>query len=303
MRARGKTFGMHAIRVARPAAIVAAMMLSASCGTDPGAPSATDPAARSAADDVSGVTYAEFGHVHGLGINPADDQVYVAGHEGVFRLDEGGATQMAGRHQDTMGFTVTGPDTFIASGHPDPREHSPPHLGLIRSTDAAQTWETLSLSGEADFHAIETLGDRIYAYDSTQGRLMTSRGGREWTVMTTGLIGDIAVSDDGAVLFTDETGRVLSVDGASLQAVVSTTPALSQIDFTQDGTLVGANPGGDVYVSANSGDTWRAVEPLDGDLESLNAREDVWLAATTAGVFRSGDDGATWATLLAGDQR
>ncbi|PWI12287.1 hypothetical protein DIZ27_01455 [Streptomyces sp. NWU339] len=43
---------------------------------------------------------------------------HAAGHHGVFRLDSGTATRGAGRYQDTMGFTVTGPSTFLASGHP-----------------------------------------------------------------------------------------------------------------------------------------------------------------------------------------
>ena len=50
-------------------------------------------------------------HVHGLGTNPADGATYVATHSGVFRLDKGGSPiRVADRHQDTMGFTVAGPD-------------------------------------------------------------------------------------------------------------------------------------------------------------------------------------------------
>ena len=51
-------------------------------------------------------------HVHGLGVNPADGALFVATHTGLFRAPRGElrATRVADRYQDTMGFTVTGPD-------------------------------------------------------------------------------------------------------------------------------------------------------------------------------------------------
>ena len=74
----------------------------------------------------------EMGHVHGLGFNTADDAIYVATHSGVFRIVEGAPpSRVADRHQDTMGFTVAGPATFLGSGHPDFREQRPPLLGLV----------------------------------------------------------------------------------------------------------------------------------------------------------------------------
>jgi hypothetical protein len=107
-------------------------------------------------------------HVHGLGVNPADGALFVATHTGLFRAGPGErrARRVAGRYQDTMGFTVTGPDRFLGSGHPDGREDLPPFLGLIRSTDAGRTWEPVSLLGERDFHVLEAAGERIYGYGS-----------------------------------------------------------------------------------------------------------------------------------------
>jgi hypothetical protein len=64
-------------------------------------------------------------HVHGLGVDAADGGVYAATHSGLFRLPDGSsgpAVRVADRWQDTMAFTVVGPNQFIASGHPDLRE-------------------------------------------------------------------------------------------------------------------------------------------------------------------------------------
>ena len=96
-------------------------------------------------------------HVHGLGVDPGDGVLYAATHSGLFRIPEQGkAARVANRVQDTMGFSIVGPGRFIGSGHPDFREDDvrPPLLGLIESDDAGETWERLSLHGEADFHAL-----------------------------------------------------------------------------------------------------------------------------------------------------
>lgn len=93
-------------------------------------------------------------------MDPADGSVYAAGHLGVFRLSGTSAVRIADRYQDTMGFTVTGPRTFLASGHPSPTDPAAvsPYLGLVRSIDAGSTWTTLSAGGEADFHSFQQAG-------------------------------------------------------------------------------------------------------------------------------------------------
>ena len=129
------------------AAALAAVIALAGCGGGSGP--------NQAASSPAPVPDPGFGHVHGLDINPADGLLYAATHYGVWRVPiEGKPVRVADRYQDTMGFTITGPDRFLGSGHPDLREKLPSHLGLIESRDRAQTWTPLSLLGEADFHAL-----------------------------------------------------------------------------------------------------------------------------------------------------
>src|ERR671919_1083814 len=110
-------------------------------------------------------------HVHGLGINPEDGALFVATHTGLFRAPEGEQTaqRVADRYQDTMGFTVVGPDRFLGSGHPDGREGLPPFLGLIESRDAGRTWEPISLLGERDFHVLAASGGGVRVVGSLVG--------------------------------------------------------------------------------------------------------------------------------------
>lgn len=105
----------------------------------------------------TGVPFTDPGpiHVHGLGIDPADGSLFIASHTGRFRVgkDSRKAVRVEDRYQDTMGFSIVGPNRFLGSGHPDAREQElPPLLGLIESTDAGRTWQPISLLGEADFH-------------------------------------------------------------------------------------------------------------------------------------------------------
>jgi hypothetical protein len=125
-------------------------------------------------------------HVHGLGVDPDDRALFIATHTGLYRVERGEtkAERVGEKYQDTMGFTIAGPDLFLGSGHPDARDlqnGAPPLLGLIRSKDEGRTWTPVSLSGEADFHVLRFLGNRVYGYDATNDRLMISRdGGQRW---------------------------------------------------------------------------------------------------------------------------
>jgi hypothetical protein len=126
-------------------------------------------------------------HVHGLGVNPADNALFIATHTGLYRVDEGErkAERVADRFQDTMGFTIVGPNRFLGSGHPDVQEaqqrNLPPRLGLIESTDEGRSWESISLVGEADFHVLRFAGERVYGYDASNDRLLVSGDrGRSW---------------------------------------------------------------------------------------------------------------------------
>jgi hypothetical protein len=127
-------------------------------------------------------------HVHALGVNPSDRSPFIATHTGLFRALRGGGARperVAGRYQDTMGFTVIGPDHFLASGHPDGRDQLPPFLGLIESTDAGRRWKEVSLQGAMDFHVLETAGQRIYGFgadwETREERLLVSDDrGQSW---------------------------------------------------------------------------------------------------------------------------
>ncbi|WP_372729139.1 F510_1955 family glycosylhydrolase [Nocardioides sp.] len=254
-------------------------------------------------DSSGGEGPASLGHVHGVGVDPADGALHIASHGGVFRVsDDGTLTLIADRRQDTMGFTVIGPGHFLGSGHPDPDEDLPGSLGLLESTDGAETWDSLSLMGEADFHALEGVGDRVYGYDSHSGSLMTTTDRVTWQTISRQPVFDLAADPaepDTVYATTGQGELVVSVDGAELEPVGG-APVLTSIDWQADGPLVGVGVDGTVMVSDDTR-SWREVGRLGGPAVALEVVAGSWYAATQSGVHTSTDDGATWSLLVPAD--
>lgn len=237
-------------------------------------------------------------HVHGLGVDPADGMLYAATHYGLFRVpDKGTAVRVAGRFQDTMGFTVAGPGDFLGSGHPDPKEQGlPPRLGLIESTDRGETWKPLSLSGETDFHALHAVSGSVYGWDSGSGRLMVSTDRRSWqTRSTVGLL-DFAVSptDPQEILATTQQGLARSADGG--RTFSASGPLLAYLAWPTAADLWAVSPDGAVSHSADAGRTWEPRGKLPGQPQALAVVADVIYAAVAGdGIYLSSDGGRTFA--------
>jgi len=243
-------------------------------------------------------------HIHGLGINPSDETLYVATHYGLYTVDPDQAPQRVGDLvQDFMGFTVTGPDEFLASGHPDPADRQqPPHLGLIKSSDAGQSWESLSLHGSADFHALEYRHGRVYGHDSQSGTVMVSLDQQSWQRRAEIPASDLAVSpvDADEILATTRQGLLRSTDGAMTFSAVSGAPALVLVSWPERGPLLGADLEGRLYTSMDNGRTWQPRHTLDDRPQALLAAGDGQLyIATDTAIYISTDDGATVDVLTA----
>ena len=244
---------------------------------------------------------ATLGHVHGLGVDPDDDTLYIATHTGVFTFNDGRLERVADRWQDTMGFAVVGPKHFLASGHPDLREDLPSMLGLIESTDGAETWQSLSLEGEADLHAIEPTKGSVYAFESSSGRLIASDDRRDWRTIDQRPLLDLAAlatSTGDQLLATTPNGELLRYEGASQAPTpVAGAPLLTYIDWAGPNQLVGTTAGGDIFTST-TGDDWQQVGVVVGEVTALDAGPGAWHLATDGGVFTSTDGGKSWKLLV-----
>jgi hypothetical protein len=280
------------VRALRSFVVLAAVATGsalASCGGDAGSRSAT-----------GAVSDAGAAHIHGLGINPADRALVIATHSGLFRAAPGQrrARRIGDRRQDTMGFTVVGPDEFLGSGHPDLRDDLPPLLGLIRSSNAGRSWKPISLLGQADFHVLRTAGTRIYGVNATDGQLLVSDdGGRRWARRTPpGALLDlaarpgrpdelVAAAEDGLFVSRDagQRWRPLGVRHTGLLA----WPAPDE--------LILVDGDGDVHRSADGGRRFERVGETGGQPAALAAHgSDLYVALHSNEVKLSRDRGRTW---------
>jgi len=273
---------------ARLAVVVAASVVVSGCA------STTDGGSSQHNEPGSGGQAAEMEHIHGLGIDPADGQLYAGSHYGLFRVPDEGAPTRVSPIQDFMGFTVAGPNRFLASGHPGEGQDGPSSVGLIESTDGGQSWQPLSLSGEADFHSLEVVDETVFGLNSMTGALMVSVDGRDWETRSTEPIADFAVNPENTdvVLSTTAQGPARSQDGGSTFQPVAGAPLLVLVDWATDDTLLGVAPDGAVHVSTDGGATWEARGRLTGAPEALHVQDaDVVYAAAAGAVWESTDGG------------
>lgn len=311
---------IQTIRVVAAVLAVGAAAVLAGCTPISGANEPRSPAAT-----------AGFGHVHGLGADPSTGETYAATHNGVWRIPTGALPdtystgagrnnvaeprQIAGRAQDTMGFTVGGPGLLLASGHPDPADRpalNPPNLGLISSTDGAETWTSISLQGQTDFHDLDSValdnGElRVYGYDAGAGTVTVSDdSGVTWSPGAQVELRDLAAdpSRPDRVFGTSADGILVSEDSGETFAGVAGAPVLLLIVAMGEqagGGFIGIDPEGAVWRQDAEAGTWTKTGQTDGAPEALGyvGGTEPWiLAADRRGIVASGDYGASWTILV-----
>jgi hypothetical protein len=247
-------------------------------------------------------------HVHGLGINPADGTLFIATHTGLYRIprDQRRATRVGEQRQDTMGFTVAGPNRFLGSGHPDVKEADekdlPPLLGLIESTDAGRTWEPVSLLGDADFHVLRFSGERVYGYDASHNRLMVSADrGRRWEEREPpGPLVDLAVDP------ADSKRVIASAAGELVQGLYESSDAgetwrlvggpIGLLGWPEPGPLYILDLRGEVFTSPEVGRSLHHVGAIGGEPAAFLAHTgtELYAALHDGTIKRSTDGGKTW---------
>ena len=242
------------------------------------------------------------GHVHGLGVNPRDDALFIATHEGLFRAPEGSsrARRVGKSWQDTMGFTVVGSDHFLGSGHPDLQSDLPAYLGLIESRDGGRTWKPKSLLGKADFHALETSGSLVYGsgsdFESREYRFLVSEDrGRTWERRDAPEpISSIAINPEEprAILASGSSGLYSADDAGARWRSLDGPPGLLAFGAANELYLIDA--GG--RVRYRDGGQWVARGDIGGAPAAFEAIEpELLLVALHDGSVKgSTDGGRSW---------
>jgi photosystem II stability/assembly factor-like uncharacterized protein len=191
--------------------------------------------------------------------------------------------------------------------------------GLLRSVDAGTTWEIVPSLGRRGVAALAIGrvrgGGHPIAAATDEGVAVSHDGGRAWR-MTGPELGPVlsllfvplgetdrllaGVARQGVIAWSDDYGTTWQRTSEGLSASLLTSLAVSP-GVAQDGILLVAGPEEGVSVSADGGRTWlQRNEGLDGAavmdvvVSSAYARDRTIYAATTSGLLRSCDQGATW---------
>jgi hypothetical protein len=208
------------------------------------------------------------------------------------------AERIGDRRQDTMGFTVLGPDHFLGSGHPDLRDDLPPLLGLIESRDRGRSWRPVSLLGIADFHVLRADEKRILGYDATGQRVLWSGdGGQRWIAHTRppAPLLDIALHPTAPRRLVAATERGLiasSNEGGTWRPLGHGGQLLA---WPRGDALYALSGDGAAAVSRDGGATWTDTGRLPGRPAAVTEDAGRLVVALHEGGFVSSADGArTW---------
>ncbi len=243
-------------------------------------------------------------NVHSLGVNAEDGALYAATTFGFLRVESRElALRLSSSFQNSTGFIVIGPDEFLASGLGVPRITSsgmaPREAGLIHSTDAGHSWQTISLRGEALFTTLNLVNGSLYGYDEfTKTFRVSGDIGKTWEDRSQlDPLLDFVVSSagDGKIIATSEAEKLIaSLDGgATWQAMEG--PALVYLEWPSAGQLWGLDAEGGVHLSGDSGLTWELQGAAPGVPSAfLAGRLTLYAALKDERIFFSADGGRTW---------
>lgn len=264
----------------------------------------------------------QFMHVHGLEITPwAPDEVYVATHQGLIRVDAGGQwTSVSAEPHDFMGFSAHPGDEglFYSSGHPAPGSGLRNPVGFMVSTDAGVTWSPRSLEGEVDFHAMTVApsdGDVVYGWNGAgqAGLYVSTDAGSSWNTITDGMLSEaggaltlaVGPGDPDEVWAGTQAGLLVSRDaGQTWEALPSAGVTAVAFDPADPQRVLAYAPeGGGLVESRDGGQTWTELGlVLDGDAAGHLAvhpddPDTVYVGTYGQDVLRSTDGGDSWDTL------
>jgi photosystem II stability/assembly factor-like uncharacterized protein len=210
-------------------------------------------------------------HVHGLGIDPSDNNIlYIATHGDFYKSVNGGPpVKVDQQRADYMAFNA--PQTegvpLYASGHPS----TGGNMGLVKSTDGGQTWQSVSkvLDPPVDFHAMAVSRSNpnvIIGFDSGgRGLFKTTDAGNTWQNLNyPEYITALAIAPNNSEVVFAGTGNGIfkSNDGGNTWTQLNQYKGIQvfALAFDLEGTLYASTETFGLSKSSDQGETWQNIE-------------------------------------------
>jgi hypothetical protein len=299
-------------------AIVAVLAIAGCGGDDP--PEAAAPAETPTPNPTTPAEPTDPGSaanafIGSLAVDPADGTLMIGTGLGLFRAEQGESKAErvtgelttpdgSGPVSSNLVVRYAGPGDLLGSGHPDSAGSAlPENLGLMRSGDAGNTWESVSQLGDSDFHLLQALGDRVVAVRAEEIDIQVSTdGGGSFDTRTppdTPLDVAFDPEDPKRMVVATQQGTFSSGDEGRTWRPRDPIPT-EQLAWAKHDALYRADPGGLIKASADGGATWKERGNVGLGVNELAADEEGVLYASVPGgeVHRSTDGGATWKRLL-----
>ncbi len=243
---------------------------------------------------ASGENIGSLSHIHAVKVHK--DKIILGTHEGVYQyLDEKSVQRISTETFDVMGLAISSKG-FFASGHPGKGSKFPEPVGLLSSADGGKSWTTVALSGEVDFHTLETSGSEFYGADSGSGQLMySSNGGKSWVKRGVNSYTDIAPnpSKRASVVAVKDGKLFQSTDALKSVKELKTPFVVESIDWIK-GSLI-ASSGKDLYQSNNAGKSWKKLVTMPSAISSVTQSNKFIAFVMGSSIYASRDSGKSFA--------
>ena len=242
----------------------------------------------------------DWRHVHGLGLDPADNSIlYIATHGDFYQSISGGPPVKVDKMRaDYMAFNappVPGIPLY-ASGHPSTGGNT----GLIKSNDGGITWEHVSnvIEPPVDFHAMaisKQNPEMIIGFDSgARGLFKTVDAGKTWeTLEYPEYISALAISPNDSELIFAGTGKGIfkSGDGGKIwiQLDVHKDLTVFALAFDDSGKLFASIKSLGLVRSDNLGESWEELDAVDLTITSItpdSQNDELYVAGYSSGGFQ-----------------
>lgn len=171
------------------------------------------------------------------------------------------------------------------------------------SNDSGVTWIQKFFS-TTDWMNVASSSDGsvLYAVSYSGGAYVSTNGGDNWNVIVTSPFLTVATSSNGSVFAMGVDGDqiVLSTDYGFNIYVSGISGSWLHLDMSSDGTkIVATNFNGDIYISNDTGITWRDITDLGSNswvgIAMSSDGTKIATATNLGSIYISNDSGVTWA--------
>lgn len=242
------------------------------------------------------------------------DTLFAGAVDGFYRSGDGGQTWLP------SGALLV--DRSVLSLAVDPERptqlYAGTHVGLFTSSDGGRQWRSVSSVTSGVLSLSPGQGGRVYAGTFGEGIYLSENRGETWRAaggeLASEIVFALAAHPFESNTIYAGTGRGLYVSrngGASWQAVAdlagqSVRSIVVGDERTLSGLIVVGAFGGGVFISQDSGDSWRVANSglSDRNVRMVAIDLDVpglyYAATAAAGFFRTRDGGGSWTAINEG---